>query len=140
MTTDAGSIPTRRIIVIQDVPAMIELVRLILTHRFEHLELLGTERGYTGLELAARNRPDLIILDDMLPDVWGGDILQQLKSDSSLRDIPVIMMTAKVEPEYLAQLLELGANDYITVPFSPRELPDMISTLLGWPITLPHGG
>ena len=140
MTTDAGSTQTRRIICIQDEAALLNILNVVVTRNFEYVEFLGAGTGELGLGLIANTRPDLIILDDILPGMGGIEVLQRLKGSSDQRHVPVLMMTARYEPDYPARLLELGANDYITVPFSPRELPDMISTLLGWPITLPHGG
>lgn len=78
--------------------------------------------GLAGLKSARSTPPDLVILDLMLPEMRGEDVCRELKSAPATAHIPVIMLTAKAQPEERIAGLELGADDYVTKPFSPREL------------------
>lgn len=84
-------------------------------------DVLLAKDGPEAIECARARRPDLIVLDIMLPDMEGTEVLKRLKSNDSTRGIPVIMLTAKGEEVDKIVGLELGADDYITKPFSPRE-------------------
>lgn len=84
-------------------------------------DVLLASDGPEAIECARDRRPDLIVLDIMLPDMEGTEVLKRLKSNDSTRGIPVIMLTAKGEEVDKIVGLELGAEDYITKPFSPRE-------------------
>jgi two-component system phosphate regulon response regulator PhoB len=109
-----------RILVVED-EADIRQVLLYNLGQAGH-EAIPAERGADGLALARERRPDLVLLDLMLPDVSGLDVCRQLKSDSALRSIPVIMVTARSEEIDRVVGFELGADDYIVKPFSVREL------------------
>lgn len=93
-------------------------------------EPLGALRGRDALELARSRKPDVILLDLMLPDVPGTDICRTLKSDPATRQIPVIMLTAKGEEIDRVVGFELGADDYVVKPFSVRELLLRIQAVL----------
>lgn len=86
--------------------------------------------GEEALNLAAKEHPDLIILDLMLPEVDGLEVCKTLKKDSSTSAIPIIMLTAKTQEADKILGLELGADDYITKPFSPRELVARVKAVL----------
>jgi len=86
--------------------------------------------GEAGLEAAVRKKPDLILLDLMLPGIDGLAVCRQLKQDRATADVPVIMLTAKSEESDKIVGLELGADDYMTKPFSPRELLARVKALL----------
>jgi two-component system phosphate regulon response regulator PhoB len=86
--------------------------------------------GSTGLELAKKNRPSLIILDLMLPGMDGKDICRSLKSNPPTQSIPILMLTAKTEEMDRVIGFELGADDYVTKPFSPRELILRVKAIL----------
>jgi two-component system phosphate regulon response regulator PhoB len=86
--------------------------------------------GEDGLEMARQLKPDLIILDLMLPGLDGLDVCRQLKSDKATKVIPIIMLTAKGEEEDIVSGLELGADDYVTKPFSPQILLARAKTVL----------
>ncbi len=83
-----------------------------------------------GLAAARRDRPDLIVLDLMLPGMDGLDVCRNLRQDPLLKDIPIIMLTARVEETDKLIGLELGADDYVTKPFSPRELVARVRAVL----------
>lgn len=80
------------------------------------------ENGAVALEAAERERPDLIVLDAMMPIMTGSEVLTRLKVDSALAMIPVIMLTARRNQEDVAAALQSGAADYLTKPFNPEEL------------------
>jgi len=86
--------------------------------------------GASALERVKKNRPTLIILDLMLPDMDGKDICRMLKSDPHTRTIPILMLTAKAEEIDRIVGFELGADDYVTKPFSPRELVLRVKAIL----------
>ncbi|MFN5201489.1 MAG: winged helix-turn-helix domain-containing protein, partial [Gemmatimonas sp.] len=86
--------------------------------------------GQDALELARRERPSLIVLDLMLPGMSGFDVLEQLRLDESTRDIAVIMLTARREEPDRIRGLSLGADDYLTKPFSPAELVLRVAAIL----------
>lgn len=108
---------SRTILVVDDEPAICELVRFHLErHGFR---VLTTDNGVDALMMQKNYRPDLLILDEMLPALSGFDVLRRLRSESH---VPVIMLTARKEEVDRIVGLELGADDYVTKPFSVREL------------------
>jgi two-component system phosphate regulon response regulator PhoB len=86
--------------------------------------------GGSGLELAKKERPNLIILDLMLPQIDGKDVCRALKSNPLTQSIPILMLTAKAEEVDRVIGFELGADDYVTKPFSPRELVLRVKAIL----------
>ena len=88
----------------------------------EGYETVGVESGEEGLELAISLKPDLVILDLMLPGMNGMDVCRKIKQDSDTQHIPIIIVSAKGEEADIVSGLELGADDYLTKPFSPRVL------------------
>lgn len=111
---------TRRIVIIEDEADIVELVRY--NFRKEGFDVRSFTRGREGLEDLRRNPADLIILDIMLPDQDGFDICRKLRADGRLKAIPVIFLTAKGEEIDRVLGLEIGGDDYVVKPFSPREL------------------
>ena len=116
------------IAIVDDEPDILELVSL-------HLKKTGfTARGFLDAESFAEfledNTPDLIILDLMLPDTDGLDICKELKKKDASSSIPIIMLTAKGEETDKILGLELGADDYVTKPFSPKELVARVKAVL----------
>ncbi|HLE03882.1 MAG TPA: response regulator, partial [Anaerolineales bacterium] len=85
----------KRVVCIEDEPEMIDLVRLILGRR--GFEVVGANGGLEGLALVASEKPDLVLLDLMMPDMDGWEVYQRMKSDEALRDIPVVVVTAKAQ-------------------------------------------
>lgn len=106
-----------RILVIEDEPGLADSVRYALDS--EGFEVLIANSGIDGLESARINQPDLVLLDLMLPGVSGLDVCRQIRTSS---DVPIIMLTAKDAESDKVAGLELGADDYMTKPFSMREL------------------
>ncbi len=109
-----------RILVVEDE----EDIRQILAYNLGQSghEVLTADRGAAGLDLARKERPELVLLDLMLPDISGLEVCRQLKSDPALREVPVMMLTARSEEIDRVVGFELGADDYVVKPFSVREL------------------
>jgi two-component system phosphate regulon response regulator PhoB len=120
--------PSYRLLVIEDEEDILELLTYNLKR--EGYEVQGAASGEDGLEKARRKRPDLILLDLMLPGLDGLAVCRALKSGPDTRDIPIIMVSAKGEEADVVVGLELGADDYVTKPFSPRLLLARIRAVL----------
>ena len=117
--------PGSKVLVVDDDPNVVKLVQLYL-ERDGH-EVLTANDGLTGLEMAREEQPSLIVLDLMLPGMDGIEVCRTLRAESS---VPVIMLTAMVEEDDRLAGLELGADDYVTKPFSPRELAARVRAVL----------
>ncbi|MBI9020151.1 MAG: response regulator transcription factor [Verrucomicrobia bacterium] len=116
------------ILIIEDEEDIRELVRYNLER--ENFTVSEAESGEAGLKAVARKKPDLILLDLMLPGKDGLQICRELKQNAEVRDIPVVMMTAKGEESDIVTGLELGAEDYIVKPFSPKVMVARIKAVL----------
>lgn len=108
------------VLVIEDEPDVLDLLRLHL--RKEGYAVLEAGDGVRGLKTAREKIPAAIVLDLMIPEMRGEDVCRQIRATESTARIPIIMLTAKARPEERIAGLELGADDYLTKPFSPREL------------------
>jgi two-component system alkaline phosphatase synthesis response regulator PhoP len=117
-----------RILVVEDEEDILELVRFNLSR--EGYSVMGAASGEEAWKLALSELPDLIVLDLMLPGIDGLEFTKITKNDSRTRDIPIIMLTAKGEESDIVTGLELGADDYITKPFSPRILVARVRAVL----------
>jgi two-component system alkaline phosphatase synthesis response regulator PhoP len=117
-----------RILVVEDEEDILELVRFNLSR--EGYSVIGAATGEEAWRLASSEIPDLIVLDIMLPGIDGLEFTKITKNDSRTRDIPIIMLTAKGEESDIVTGLELGADDYITKPFSPRILVARVRAVL----------
>jgi two-component system alkaline phosphatase synthesis response regulator PhoP len=117
-----------RILVVDDEEDLLELVNYNLTKEGYRVEGVGT--GEEALAAARRALPDLVVLDLLLPHVDGLEVCRLLKSDPKTQHIPIIMLTAKSEEADVVTGLELGADDYLTKPFSPRVLLARIKAIL----------
>ena len=115
----------KKILVIDDEPKIVEICQDYLVKA--GFEVTHAYDGLTGLTLAQRFQPDLVVLDLMLPGMDGLDVCRELRFESN---VPIIMLTARVEESDKLVGLELGADDYITKPFSPRELVARVRTVL----------
>jgi len=118
----------RRILVVEDHPETQELLHYNLTAA--GFEVRQATDGEQALTLMGRWKPDLVLLDIMLPGMDGLEVCRRLKQDQSLRHIPVIMLTARADEVDRVVGLELGAEDYVAKPFSPRELALRIKLVL----------
>ena len=120
-----GMVPPVRILVVEDEAPIAEVVQSYL-EREGHM-VTWAPTGEQGLEDFDRRRPDLVVLDLNLPGISGEDVCRRIRAGS---DVPIIMLTARDGEEDLVKGLELGADDYLTKPFSPRELTARVRALL----------
>lgn len=116
------------ILVVEDDHAVRELLTFVL--RQNNFEITEVEDAETAQQEIYRNHPGLILLDWMLPGMSGVDFAKKIKADKSTTDIPIIMLTARGEEEDKVRGLECGADDYVTKPFSPRELVARIRAVM----------
>ena len=117
------------ILCIEDEREMIELCKIILGRRGYRVS--GALGGEEGLQRAEEIKPDLILLDLMMPEVDGWEVLQRMKADEKLQNIPVIIVTAKSqEIDRVLALHVAQVNDYVTKPFGPQELVDSVDRVL----------
>jgi len=119
---------TKTILIVDDEPKIVEICRDYLAAA--GFEVRSAASGPLGLAEARRARPDLLVLDLMLPGMDGLDVCRAARQDALLKDMPIIMLTARVEETDKLVGLELGADDYITKPFSPRELVARVRAVL----------
>jgi two-component system KDP operon response regulator KdpE len=115
----------RRILVVDDEERMVRFIHLNLEH--DGFQVTDAFNGTQAINKLRSSMPDLILLDVMMPDIDGFEVLKMIREISS---VPVIMLTAKGEEEDRVRGLELGADDYITKPFSPRELVSRVRAVL----------
>lgn len=120
--------PGRKILIIEDETDVADLLTLNL--RKASYRVSTAADGASGLQNARDNRPDCIILDLMLPKMSGLEVCRILKSDTTTSAIPILMLTAKAEEVDRIVGLEFGADDYVTKPFSPREIVLRIRAIL----------
>src|SRR5215475_6360960 len=130
---DIGSEKRPRILIVEDEPAMVAGLRD--NFEYEGYEVLSAADGAEGLERALAEDPDLIVLDVMMPRMSGLEVCKQLKSQKPL--LPIIMLTARGQEVDKVVGLELGADDYVTKPFSIRELLARVKAVLRRAQTLP---
>ena len=125
---DNGSAKT--ILCIEDEPEMIDLIRLILGRR--GFDVQGAAGGIEGIKMVRELKPDLVLLDLMMPDMDGWEVYQQMKGESSTKDIPVIIVTAKAQNiDKVLGLHIAKVDDYIAKPFSPQELLESVDRIFG---------
>jgi two-component system phosphate regulon response regulator PhoB len=126
-----------RILAVDDEEDLLELVRYNLSK--EGYRVTCASSGEQAMREARGNPPDLILLDLLLPSVDGLEVCKLLKNDARTKHVPIIMLTAKSEEADVVTGLELGADDYITKPFSPRVLVARIKAVLRGRAQLPAG-
>jgi two-component system phosphate regulon response regulator PhoB len=119
---------TEKIVVIEDETDILEVIAYNLKR--EGYEVITSTSGEDGLEKIEKTKPNLVVLDLMLPEVDGIELCRKLKSDPVTQSIPVIMVTAKGEESDVVLGLGVGADDYVTKPFSPRELTARVKAVL----------
>lgn len=115
----------RSILVVDDEERMVRFIRLNLEH--DGFQVVPAHRGMQALDEIRKEMPDLVLLDVMMPDIDGFEVLRMIRENSN---VPVIMLTAKGEEDDRVRGLELGADDYISKPFSPRELVSRVKAVL----------
>jgi two-component system, OmpR family, phosphate regulon response regulator PhoB len=128
MTKTAAQAPPARILVVEDERDIAALVAYHLTK--EGYRVRTAEGGVEALEVIAVDRPDLLVLDLMLPNFSGYEVLTEVRRRPELAEVPVVVLTARRDEADRVKGLELGADDYITKPFSPRELVLRVAAVL----------
>jgi len=118
----------KRILVVDDERDLVELIGLNLQRN--GYEVITAHDGNTGLEMARKQSPDLIVMDVMMPGLSGRDVTMQLKGDAHTASIPILMLTAKTEETDIIVGLSMGADDYVTKPFSMKVLIARIAAVL----------
>ena len=119
----------KTVVCIDDDIDMVTLIRLILRH--VELEFIGAMDGHHGLEAIRNSKPDLVLLDLMLPDIDGWEICSRMKADRELKDIPVVVVTAKMGIDDRKLGLDVfGVDDYVTKPFVNQELVRSVDRVL----------
>ncbi len=122
---DEGQLKNRLILVVDDEERMARFIRLNLEH--DGFQVVEAYKGMQAIQVLRDKMPDLVLLDVMLPDLDGFEVLKLIRESNS---VPVIMLTAKSEEDDRVRGLEYGADDYITKPFSPRELVSRVRAVL----------
>jgi len=117
-----------RILIVEDEDALVRILEFML--RTRGYEVLSARDGAEGLRLAMNCRPDLIVLDIMLPALDGVSVCRRLKDDELYREIPIILLTAKVQPEAKLSGLDAGANLFLTKPYERATLLASIDRLV----------
>ncbi|MCL4266287.1 MAG: response regulator [Anaerolineae bacterium] len=119
----------KKVVCIEDELEMIELVKLILGRN--KFDVTGAVGGHEGLEKITEIKPDLVLLDLMMPEMDGWEVYQKMKASDDMRDIPVIVVTAKAQSiDRVLGLHIARVDDYITKPFGPQELLDSVERVI----------
>jgi CheY-like chemotaxis protein len=122
---------SKRVLII-DNELYIQEVAQICLETMMGWQVFGASSGLEGLKLAETEQPDVILLDVMMPDMDGPTTFQNLQSNAKTKNIPVILLTAKVQASDRRRYAELGMKSTIAKPFDPLKLADEISKTLGW--------
>jgi DNA-binding response OmpR family regulator len=120
---------TKKILIVDDEPHIVKMVELRL--KAHGYNVVAAYDGQEGLDKVKQEKPDLIILDLMLPKLDGYKVCDTLKADEECKDIPIVMLTASAELENVKSGLQKGADSYLTKPFKPETLLGIIEGLLG---------
>mgnify|MGYP006296422443 CR=1 FL=1 len=119
----------RHVVCIEDEPEMIDLVRVILEPK--GFRVVGANGGVEGLQVVRSVRPDVVLLDLMMPDLDGWEVYQEMKADAELKAIPVIIITARAQSiDKVLGLRIAKVDDYITKPFSPQDLLESVRNII----------
>jgi len=117
-----------KVLVVDDERAIVRLIEVNL--RLENFEVITAADGFQALQEVQASRPDLIILDIMMPRMDGWEVLRRVRQEESSRDIPVVVLTARTSDSDIIQGWQLGADEYITKPFSPIALVKTVEMVL----------
>jgi twitching motility two-component system response regulator PilG len=119
----------KKILIVEDEESLLKLESILLTSK--GYEVRGVANGQAALEAIAEEKPDLVLLDIMLPEIDGFEVCQRIKADPETQDLPVIMLTAKKSREDMARGEKVGADWYITKPFKSAMVIETIQRFLG---------
>jgi CheY-like chemotaxis protein len=123
--------PTKKILIVDD-EECIQTVVQFGVQMVVDWEVLIASSGHQGIETACAEKPDVILLDVMMPDMNGIDTFKALQADPQTAQIPVIFLTAKAQTSERRQFNDLGVSGVITKPFNSLDLPDLIAKILDW--------
>ncbi len=118
----------KKILIVDDEKELISLVSLHM--RMAGYAVVSAGDGVAALDLCRKEKPDLVILDMMLPKIEGWDLCRYLRGDEALKNVPIIVLSARGEVEDKVKGFVAGADDYVTKPFSPRELVARVNRML----------
>jgi len=119
----------KTVLCVEDEPEMIDLIKLILGRR--GFDVHGAGGGFEGIKMVRELQPDLVLLDLMMPDMDGWEVYQQIKGDPSIKNTPVIIVTAKAQNiDKVLGLHIAKVDDYIAKPFSPQELLESVERII----------
>lgn len=119
----------KKVLICDDEPYIVESVSYVV--RKAGFDVVVAEDGEEALEAGRREKPDLIFLDIMMPKITGYDVCRQLKEDPATRDTYIVMLTARGQEEDERKALDMGADEFMTKPFSPRKMRAKLLELLG---------
>ncbi len=122
---------SKKIVVAEDEPQIARLIEFKL--KKEGYSVTSKENGEEALQAIKEDKPDLILLDIMMPVMGGYEVLRRLKEDENLKNVPVIMLTARAQEKDVVKGIGMGAEDYITKPFHPAELLARVKRILAKP-------
>jgi DNA-binding response OmpR family regulator len=119
-----GEAPAPRVLIVDDDPVIVRLLQI--NFRLEGYEVDTASRGEDALEKVRANRPDVVILDVMMPGIDGWEVCRQLKETPAVRHIPVIFLSARAQDEDRQRGYALGVDEYVTKPFDPAHLVELV--------------
>jgi CheY-like chemotaxis protein len=122
---------TRRVLIVDDEDDIREVAQISL-EMVAGWEVLTASSGSMGLKIARADQPDAILLDVMMPDMDGPTTFQKLREEPAIRQIPVILLTAKLQPADRKRFAELGVAGVLAKPFDPLKLADQVMEVLNW--------
>jgi CheY-like chemotaxis protein len=128
---------TKRVLIIDNEPYIQEVAQICL-EATAGWQILTASSGLEGLAIAVAEQPDVILLDVMMPDMDGPTTFQKLQENLATKEIPVILLTAKVQASDRRRYSEVGMSAAIAKPFDPLKLADQIATTLGWETEQPQ--
>jgi len=120
--------PDAKVLLVDDDPVILKLLQV--NFEMEGYTVMTAADGVEGLEKARSERPDIVLLDIMMPRMDGLQVTQALKGDDSTKDIPIILLSAKAQASDVQAGRDMGADDYLTKPFDPLELLERVGDLL----------
>jgi len=117
-----------RVLVIEDIPDLVKRMRILLENQGYTVDT--ATNGEDGMKLARANKPDIVCLDLTMPKVSGFEVCEQIRADATLKDTPVLIISARSTPDARAQSREVGANAFLVKPFKQKELFEAINKLV----------
>lgn len=121
----------KRILVVDDDDPIRKMLVRLLTLAGPELKVDDADDGTSALERLAADAYDLVIVDHMMPDLSGIEVIQKLRAGESNKDVPVIMLTARLEHEHVMESLKSGADYFVAKPFEPQDLLEKVGEVLG---------